>query len=56
MNEMEEVRGKDDTIDILIDSVMELRTLVLIEIQHNVEEYVEGACKNLSGKLKNHVK
>jgi len=37
---------------VLIDSIMEMRTLVLVEVQKNIEDYVEGAVKNLSGKLK----
>ena len=32
MNEMENMRGNDDAMDVVIDSIMEIRTLILMEI------------------------
>ena len=51
MQDLENMKNEDERMDVLIDSIIQIRTEILMNIQANMEDYVEGGLKTLSAKV-----
>ena len=53
---MEDIQGQDANLDIVIDNILGIRYDTLMQVQFNIEEYVEGALEALGSKLNGKLK
>ena len=56
MIELDDIREEDENYDVICDAIMQIKYETLMQVQGNVEIYVEGAVKGLWSKLNKKLK